>query len=579
MERLGEKFIEAREVPLGKLFSEEFLFKIPIYQRPISWDRDNFEQLFEDIRDSMELGQGHFLGSIILQQVGEHMYELVDGQQRMVALTILLAVIRDVTNKEELREYTHRYIYEKGDPYKGLPETMRVIPWRKLEDLFRRYIYAKGGTRKFLKDFKEGRINYKDAEDPVYHIWEAIDIFTRKIKEEYKDLDLEEFVKHMLRNVYVVYVKTKNLTTAYRLFNVLNTRGLPLTPSDLLKSENLGAITDEKERELYGEKWLEIERNIGREELANVISYICMMKKKGKARLGIYEEYQELFRKGILEKGAKFIDFVATISDIYDRKILSPEIRASPEDANRYKNIVELMRRFIPFSDWIPPLLAFYYKFRSDRYLVSFLLKLEKKTIMEWIARFTPSQRITSFGNLIKLIEKSQSPEELINEMDKTLGWLYEYGYEGENDFFEWELNDRRFYSRYRGKLAKYVLLRIDMERWDLENFPGYPGTITVEHILPRNPSEDSEWVKLFTEEERSEWTDKLGNLVLLSRRKNSRAQNYDFKRKKEVYFKVERTPFMITKELEEIDEWTPEELFKRHRRLIKELTLIYSRA
>jgi len=240
----------------------------------------------------------------------------------------------------------------------------------------------------------------------------------------------------MLTNVYVVYIKTKNLTTAYRLFNVLNTRGLPLTPSDLLKSENLGAIKDEKERERYGEKWLRIERNLGREELANVISYIRMMIKKEKARLGIYEEYQELFRKGILEKGAKFIDLVETVSDIYDRKILSPEIKASPEDVNRYKNIIELMRRFVPFSDWIPPLLSFYYKFKPDRYLVDFLLKLEKKTVMEWIAGFTPSQRITSFGNLIKLIEKSQSPEELISEMGKTLSWLAEYGYESEEDFF-----------------------------------------------------------------------------------------------------------------------------------------------
>jgi len=38
------------------------------------------------------------------------------------------------------------------------------------------------------------------------------------------------------------------LTTAYRIFNVLNTRGLPLSPSDLLKSENLGVIRDEEER-------------------------------------------------------------------------------------------------------------------------------------------------------------------------------------------------------------------------------------------------------------------------------------------------------------------------------------------
>jgi len=574
---LKEKFIEAKEVSLGTLFSEQFLFRIPIYQRPLSWNRDNFEQLFEDIKDSMDLEEGHFLGSIILQEVGEHTYELVDGQQRMVALTILLAVIRDITNVEDLKEHAHKYIYQEKDPYKGLPETMRVTPWKELEDLFRKYIYTKGGTKRFLEDFREGRIDYKDTEDPVYHIWEAINTFTRKI-EESEDLDLEDFVRHMLTSVYVVCIKTKNLTTAYRLFNVLNTRGLPLTPSDLLKSENLGAIEDEKERERYGEKWLRIERNLGREELANVISYIRMMVTKEKARLGIYEEYRRLFKKGILERGAKFIDLVEAISDIYDRKILSPEIKADPEKANRYKNIIELMRRFIPFSDWIPPLLAFYYKFKSDEYLASFLLKLEKKTVMEWLARFTPSQRITSFGNLIKLIEKSQSPEELINEMDKTLSWLDEYGYKSEEGLFKQELDDRRFYSRYRGKLAKYVLLRIDMERWDLENFPGYPGTITVEHILPQNPSKDSEWVKLFTKEERDEWTNKLGNLVLLSKRKNSRAQNYDFKRKKEVYFEVKRTPFLITQELDKINEWNLEELSKRHNRLIKEFISIYSK-
>lgn len=71
------------------------------------------------------------------------------------------------------------------------------------------------------------------------------------------------------------------------------------------------------------------------------------------------------------------------------------------------------------------------------------------------------------------------------------------------------------------------------MKYWDLENFHSYPGTITVEHILPQNPPEDSEWIKNFKEEQRKEWTNKLGNLVLLSKRKNSQAKNYDFSEKK----------------------------------------------
>ncbi|RKY63447.1 MAG: hypothetical protein DRQ02_12605 [Candidatus Latescibacterota bacterium] len=62
------------------------MFKIPIYQRPLSWEKDNFDQLFEDIFDAMGNNEKrYFLGSIILQE-HEHeknKYYLVDGQQRI----------------------------------------------------------------------------------------------------------------------------------------------------------------------------------------------------------------------------------------------------------------------------------------------------------------------------------------------------------------------------------------------------------------------------------------------------------------------------------------------------------------
>jgi hypothetical protein len=133
------------------------------------------------------------------------------------------------------------------------------------------------------------------------------------------------------------------------------------------------------------------------------------------------------------------------------------------------------------------------------------------------------------------------------------------------------KLNDIQFYSIYGGKLAKYILLRLDMQYWELENFTGYPGTITVEHILPQNPSKDSEWLRIFTEEERVQWTNRLGNLVLLSGRKNSQAQNYKFKDKKDIYFKGKSTPFRITQLLNknEKNQWNLGELTNRHQLLI----------
>jgi hypothetical protein len=114
------------------------------------------------------------------------------------------------------------------------------------------------------------------------------------------------------------------------------------------------------------------------------------------------------------------------------------------------------------------------------------------------------------------------------------------------------------------------------MKYWELENFPGYPGTITVEHILPQTPSEDSEWVRIFSKEERMIWTNKLGNLVLLSGRKNSKAQNYDFDKKKSIYFKEKSTSFRITQWLEEKDKWTLEELYERHQMLINDAKEVF---
>jgi len=56
----------------------------------------------------------------------------------------------------------------------------------------------------------------------------------------------------------------------------------------------------------------------------------------------------------------------------------------------------------------------------------------------------------------------------------------------------------------------------------------------------------------------------------LLSGIKNSRARNYNFKRKKDVYFKGKSTAFKITQNLEKIEKWTMVELNERHKDLIK---------
>jgi hypothetical protein len=560
--------IEAKEIPLANLLGPDFFFNIPVYQRPFSWTEEHFNQLFEDISNAMtnNLDQ-YFIGSTVLQEIGKNTYDLVDGQQRLTAITILLAVIRDATSNEDLRKKLQSYLYQEEDKWKEIPERMRITPWEELKGLFKEYIYKIGGTEKFLTDFYAKKIQYADQEDPRYHIFEAIATFREKVKDH---PDVEGLVKYTLNRVYKVYIMTNTQTSAFRLFNVLNSRGLPLEPCDLLKSENLGAIQESVTRDKYAKVWRSIEEDIGREELSKVIGFIRTIKLKEKAQLGIYEEFQKIFKNGLLTRGIEFIDYLKEIVDIYREKVLEGQINiGSSEEQNNYRVTIDLLLRFVPFSDWIPPLLAFSYKFDSDQALISFLMKLEKKVILEWVLGFSPTERETSLNKVIKLIEESTSPDEVIEKTELPKGT------ENESRFIS-KLNDSQMYSIYGGKLAKYLLLRIDKELWELENFPGYPGVVTVEHILPRNPSDDSSWVKKFSEEDRIEWTNKLGNLVLLSGRKNSKAQNYEFDKKKNVYFGKKETPFKITQKLRDIPDWDIQALKKRHEDLINVAKTIF---
>jgi Protein of unknown function (DUF1524) len=74
-------------------------------------------------------------------------------------------------------------------------------------------------------------------------------------------------------------------------------------------------------------------------------------------------------------------------------------------------------------------------------------------------------------------------------------------------------------------------------------------------------------------EEERLRNTHRLGNLVLLSRRKNSRAQNFEFERKKQEYFQVgEAAPFALTADVFARGQWTPEVIEERQQELLRRL-------
>ncbi len=88
--------ITAKEYSISNVFSKDFQFFIPPYQRPYAWNTEQAYELFDDIFTTFNSGSGnetYFIGSIVLiKEEGKPRSEVIDGQQRLTTLTILLSV-------------------------------------------------------------------------------------------------------------------------------------------------------------------------------------------------------------------------------------------------------------------------------------------------------------------------------------------------------------------------------------------------------------------------------------------------------------------------------------------------------
>src|SRR5882762_1760323 len=93
---------------LGPLLSGPKQFVVPYFQRTYSWRRHQWNTLFDDILELYELesANSHFLGSMVLlaERGSESPVEptlLIDGQQRLVTLSLFLAAIRDAVRESD----------------------------------------------------------------------------------------------------------------------------------------------------------------------------------------------------------------------------------------------------------------------------------------------------------------------------------------------------------------------------------------------------------------------------------------------------------------------------------------------
>ena len=574
--------IEAKEYFIKDLLSPKFLFEIPDYQRAYSWTTENLKQLVDDINDSIRLNEGkdfenfepYFIGSIVLcgkeyREDGFGRYEVIDGQQRLTSLIILIATIRDIIKNDDYKKVLSSLVYQEANELMGIKEDIRVKVRGKESDFFKKYILSENGTT-FVNDLDKTELT-----EAKLNMVNALDIFKGSFidgKGEVLEEKLNNFIKYLLQKVVLVVITTNTFESAFRLFNVINSRGLPLTNADLLKSENLRVIPLEDRKE-FAQIWENDEVDLGKDSLEMLIGFMRTIALKKKSEASLYDEYTKVIyteTKGY--KGKEFTTHMHNVKEIYSKYILDAQINvADKEKVVYYKNLVTAMREFLPYEDWAATVIKFIEKFgTNDDEIFEFVSILEKRIVIDWVNGNSFADRLGRVYDILNIIDNATTLKE-IKESDAFIGDI-----EKTTNFFKNALTDIDFYSKGRMTVPKYIFVRMDIELNKSETVDYYTNKVMVEHILPRN-SKDAYWISNFKADERRNFANKFGNLVLIAGAKNTRLNNKPFADKVDEYLS-KKGDFNITKEIFSNNNWNMEVLENRQNDLVERAMEIFTK-
>ena len=273
--------IHAQEHPLKKIFSPDFEYTIPPYQRPYAWTLDQASDLFDDLFASYEskTEQYYFLGSIVLIKPGEEpKVDVIDGQQRLTTLTILLSALTSFL--EDPKEFLNEYIWERGRPFEGLERKPRLTLREKDSEFFMEYVQNLNFEQLVRLD------DESLANESQKNIKKNSQLFLQKIKEAFDNntKSIQKFLTFLVKYCFLVVVLTPSRDSAYRVFSVLNSRGLDLQMTDFIKAEIIGELATDEEQDIYNKRWENMEDNLNRDVFNDLFNYVRMIFVKARAK-------------------------------------------------------------------------------------------------------------------------------------------------------------------------------------------------------------------------------------------------------------------------------------------------------
>lgn len=283
------------------LGSSKTIFEIPVFQRNYEWDKDQCEQLFKDLTVAAQTNTDHFIGAIVyVTETGNkmsHIYRIIDGQQRLTSLTLLLKALSDA-DEQDRDEIEEEYLTNK---YLDDNNHLKLKP---VEHDYEAFDSVMNNMTDFDKPSKVID-NYK---------------FFRKLIED-SDIGSDELYEAMnhFNMVYIELSGDSNEENPQVIFESLNSTGVSLSPSDLVRNFLLMKLDSQQQEELYKKYWVKIERIFATPTFAEFIRHYLVVKTHISVKKNsVYSGYKDYFVSNQLSSNDALADLFK-FANYYDQ--------------------------------------------------------------------------------------------------------------------------------------------------------------------------------------------------------------------------------------------------------------------
>ncbi len=537
------------------------VYKVPEYQRGFEWDRKNFEDLWTDIQRIGGRIEEHFLGNIILFDIkGNNIMEIVDGQQRMVTISILFMAIRDREDIEDDRR---------------IDDILNSYPENEKERRVR--LYDDDNDEQFKRLWEEktekvdGQIGY------------AYNYFSRKVN----SLETEEVldvIDKIVNNINVVKTISYERSLAYMVFQSQNERGIEVSAETLIKARVFGEA-DQLENEAHTNRV----KNTWKD---------------------MYGTFRSEFSRPRYQKQDKIRRPLAHI--ILNSDVTTPtQLERSDQLYRNFDKILQSNGDIVDFVEWFESQSQKYFKITSNTYNIKLNnLALETRRYLQYCNAASTHAEVLSLAILNNCSEsdpvdeyfrlaavlpmrmemagyRSQDRKEALHKaarrvrngdnVREILTEIINDDGPTDGEIIETVKANKRTVSgawRFRTvlQLTSIEEQRRGPVRVDL-------GNLEIEHIAPRRSFKDSrysEWRRTLDEESfvGQEKRDIIGNITLLDTSDHAGIDETAFKNKRREY---QNSDLRITEEITRYDEWSIQTIDDRTKRLAKELVDMWS--